>query len=136
MVEADAASPTGGRPSADSRAVPFADIDHAADAHAAVGTPSSAAASDPSNEVKLPWYRSRWCRVLTVRICMRLSMIGLIIGLGFVFSFRGAVNEYADWIAHFDPDFIAVLLFTIFATVFASGAPGECAPSAMRSCVR
>ena len=86
--------------------------------------PSAAASASRDAVTAVPWYRSRWCRVLAVRILMRLSMVGLVIGLGFVFSFRGAVDKYADWIAHFSPHFIAILLFTIFASLFASVAPG------------
>ena len=82
--------------------------------------PSTQSAPSP----RVPWYRSRWCRVLTVRIIMRLSMIGLIIGLGFLFSFRTVINKYSDWIAHFSPGFVAVLIFTIFASLIAAVAPG------------
>lgn len=79
----------------------------------------------PGSEVLLPWYRRRWVKVVLVRIMVRLSMIGLIVGLSFAFSFKSVVRKYSAWIHGFHPQISSVALFTTFATVFASVAPGQ-----------
>ena len=94
----------------------------AVDAPDSNAVPQGAPVAPASPPVK--WYRSRWCRVVAIRITMRLSMIGFVIGMGFVFSFRGAVNHYADWMRGRHPQFAGILLFTVVSSLFASVAPG------------
>lgn len=71
-----------------------------------------------------PLWRRRWFRVLLVRIAVRLTVIGAIIGIGFVFSVRSIVNKYSSWIHGFHPQAASALLFLTFASVFAGVTPG------------
>lgn len=84
----------------------------------------------PAPPAALPLHKRRWFRVLVTRIVMRLSMIGVIVGLGFAFSWGSVVDAYSHWIHGFHPRAASVALFTVLASVFAGIAPGaRIAPS-------
>ena len=87
-------------------------------------TPEPPAPADV-DESRLPWYRRRWVRVLLTRLAIRAGMIGLLVGLSFVFSVKSVVRKYAAWIHGYEPTAASVALFTAIATVFASIAPGS-----------
>jgi hypothetical protein len=81
-------------------------------------------ASTEASEAAVPWWKRKWVKVVVVRIIVRLSMIGLVIGLSFAFSFKSVVRKYSAWIHGFHPQISSVALYTTFATAFASIAPG------------
>ena len=59
----------------------------------AAGTAAGTAAA---SQDKQPWYRRRWVKVVAVRVLMRLTMVGILVVIGLVFSLDSVVDAYGQ----------------------------------------